>query len=424
MPARRQRINAHAVYLRLLSMESGLIFLSLVLILLFARVLAEAAAWLKVPPVMGEMLAGILLGPSLLGWVEANDVIQALAEIGLIFLLFEVGLDTDISKLVEHGLKSSIVALGGFIAPFVGGFALSYWLFDLPLLLSLFIGGTLTATSIGVTVRILRDLERHDSQEAQVVLGAAVLDDILGVVLLALLYDFSVAGGVSLTNASRVMIFIAIFMVLAPVVAKLMAETIGRFRERSRIAGLIPTMIVTLVFFFAWLAHLVGAPALLGGFAAGLALSRRFLMPFRKRKIPIDSKFVRQIGRSMQPIIQMFTPIFFVTVGLSLNLQEVAWDSVSTLWMSVAFILLAMISKLAGAFLIHESTHFRWAVGLAMIPRAEVGLIFAELGRSAGVFDNDLYAVMIITIAATTILPPFMLKWFYDQFGHHLLNHD
>ncbi len=405
-------------------MEAGSIFLSLVMILLFARVFGEAAAWLKVPPVMGEMLAGIILGPSLLGWVELNDIIRALSEIGLILLLFEVGLDTDISRLAKRGYKASVVALGGFVAPFFGGFTLSYWYFDMPLLLSMFIGGTLTATSIGVTVRVLRDLKRHKSQEAQVVLGAAVLDDILGVVLLALLYEFSISGGISLVNASKVLIFIAIFMMLAPIVAKLMAETIGRYDKQSKIAGLIPTTIVTLVFFFAWLAHMVGAPELLGGFAAGMALSRRFFLPFGAGLMQSDGRFVRRIGHSMRPIIQLFTPIFFVVVGLSLNLQEVDWGSASVLWMAVIFILLAILSKLAGAFLIRESVHFRWAVGLAMIPRAEVGLIFAELGRISGVFDNDIYAVMIITIAATTVLPPFMLKWFYARFGHHLLEYD
>lgn len=405
-------------------MDAGSMFLSLVLILLFARVFGEAAAWLKIPPVMGEMLAGIILGPSLFGWVEVNNVIQTLAEIGLILLLFEVGLDSDISKLAKRGYKASVVAVGGFIVPFFGGFALSYWFFELPLLLSLFIGGTLTATSIGVTVRVLRDLGRHKSQEAQVVLGAAVLDDIFGVVLLALLYEFSLYGGISLTNASKVLIFIAIFMMLAPIVAKLMAETIGGYNKQSKIDGLIPTTIVTLVMFFAWLAHIVGAPALLGGFAAGLALSRRFFLPFGIALMQSDGTFVQSIGHSMRPIIQLFTPIFFVVVGLSLNLHEVDWASSSTLMMAMLFITLAMLSKLSGAFMIRESIHFRWAVGLAMIPRAEVGLIFAELGRVSGVFNQDVYAVMIITIAATTILPPFLLKWFYGRFGHYLPEND
>ncbi|MDX8387217.1 MAG: cation:proton antiporter [Ghiorsea sp.] len=403
-------------------MDTGSIFLSLVLILLFARIFGELSAWFKVPPVMGEMLAGILLGPSLLGWVEVTGIIQALAEIGLILLLFEVGLDTDLTKLAKHGYKASVVALGGFIAPFLGGFTLGYFFFDLSLLLSLFIGGTLTATSIGVTVRVLKDLERHHSHEAQVVLGAAVIDDILGVVLLALLYEFSISGGISLANASEVLIFIGIFMLLAPIVAKLLAQTIGKYSLHSKIPGLIPTTIVTLVLFFAWLAHIVGAPALLGGFAAGLALSRRFFLPFGAQLMMEDNQFVKRIEISMRPIIQLFSPIFFVVVGLSLNLQEVDWSSSTIIWMSIVFIILAILSKLVGAFLIQESTHFKWAVGLAMIPRAEVGLIFAELGRVSGVFGQDIYAIMIITIAATTILPPFMLKWFYGKYGHHLPN--
>ena len=401
-------------------MEGSAFFLSLVLILLFARTLGEIAAWLKIPPVMGEMLAGIILGPSMLGWVEPTEVIQMLAEIGLILLLFEVGLDTDISNLVNKGRSASVVALAGFIAPFVGGFVLGYWVFDLSLIASLFVGGVLSATSIGVTVRVLRDLSRHRSHEAQVVIGAAVLDDIMGVVLLALLFEFSTGGGVSFTNASKVFIFIVIFMLLAPIAAKIVAETIGRFDKNSKIAGLIPTAIVTLVLFFAWLAHAVGAPALLGGFASGLALSRYFFLPFGLQLLHSDGRFVQRIEHNMKPIIHLFTPIFFVMVGLSLNLQKVEWTSLFVWQMSMAFIALAMLSKLVGAFLIKESTHFRWAVGLSMIPRAEVGLIFAELGRISGVFDYELYAVMILTIAATTVLPPFMLKWFYDRYGHHL----
>jgi len=401
-------------------MEVSAFFLSLILILLFARTLGEVAAWLKIPPVMGEILAGIILGPSLLGWVEPTEIIQMLAEIGLILLLFEVGLDTDILNMVNRGKAASIVALGGFITPFIGGFALGYWGFDLSLIASLFIGGTLTATSIGVTVRVLRDLNRHQSHEAQVVLGAAVLDDILGVVLLALLFEFSTRGGVSFTNASKVLIFVVIFMLLAPIVAKLMADMIGRYDKNSKIAGLIPTAVVILVLFFAWLAHAVGAPALLGGFAAGLALSRHFYLPFAASWQHSDDHFVQRIEHNMKPIIHLFTPIFFVMVGLSLNLQKVDWSSSSIWQMSLMFIVLAMLSKLVGAFLIKESTHFRWAVGISMIPRAEVGLIFAELGRISGVFDYDLYAVMILTIAATTVLPPFIMKWFYDRYGHHL----
>jgi len=400
--------------------EANEFFLTLLLILLFARLFGELAAWLKVPSVMGEMLAGIVLGPSLLGWVEPTRIVQTLAEIGLILLLFEVGLETDLGRLAGAGRKASIVAVGGFVAPFAFGFAASLWMFDLPLMVALFVGGTLTATSIGVTVRVLKDLNRQKAPEAQVVLGAAVLDDILGVVLLAMLYEFSLGGGINLVNASKVLIFIAIFMVLAPIVAKIMARILGHYDQISKLEGVIPTTIVSLVLFFAWVAHAVGAPALLGGFTAGLALSRRFFLPFGVALLRENHDFVHRIEHVMKPIIHLFTPIFFVAVGLSLNLREVDWSSSTTLWMSAVLIVVAVLSKLGGALFIREPLPFRMAVGIAMIPRAEVGLIFAELGRVSGVFDNDLYAVLIITIAVTTILPPFMLKWFYARFEHRL----
>lgn len=173
-------------------MEIHTFFLYLLVILLTARVFAELASRLQTPPVIGEILAGVLLGPSLLGWIEPVQVIRLLAEIGIILLLFEVGLDTDVKRLARTGFKAVAVALPGFFLPLLVGFALAFWVFELPLLVSLFIGGTMTATSIGITVRVLADLKRQHSTEGQIVLGAAVLDDILGVLLLALLYEYSI----------------------------------------------------------------------------------------------------------------------------------------------------------------------------------------------------------------------------------------
>ncbi|MBF0281467.1 MAG: cation:proton antiporter [Zetaproteobacteria bacterium] len=398
------------------------IFLSIVLILIFGRILGEIAARLGLPSVVGELSAGVILGPSLLGWVELNDIIQTLSEIGLILLLFEVGLDTEISRLTRRSGKAMIVATGGFIAPFVLGSATAYYLFHLSPLISMFIGGTLTATSIGVTVRVLRDLHRHKSPEAQIVLGASVIDDVMGVILLSILYQFSVSGAINIMEASRVLIFMLLFILLAPLVAKVMAIVIGNFSHQSRIPGLIPTMVISLVLTFAWLAHAIGAPAILGGFTAGLALSRSFFLPFGSSlKFHSNKKFVAHIASNTRPIIQLFTPIFFVVVGLSLNLHEVNWSDQTTLTMAGAFIFIAMLSKFAGAMLlVKESIYQRVAIGIAMIPRAEVGLIFAELGRMFHIFDQQLYAVMIVTIAATTIIPPFMLKFYYKYNGNHL----
>jgi Kef-type K+ transport system membrane component KefB len=396
--------------------ETHSFFLQLLAILLMARLLAEVAVRLELPSVIGELLAGVILGPSLLGWLQPNEVLKLLAEIGIILLLFEVGLETDIRRLATSGQKSLVVAIGGFFVPFILGYWLSSSLFELPVLVSLFIGGTLTATSIGITVRVLADLGRQHSPEGQIVLGAAVLDDILGVVLLALLYEFSIGGGINLLNIGKVVLFIATFFVLAPLAAKLISVLIHRFDKINHMPGLIPTTIVSLVLFFAWLAHVVGAPELLGGFAAGLALSRRFFLPFGVA-LSTDAAFSNRIDTQMKPIIQLFIPIFFVMVGVSLNLHQIDWSS-SYIWVfSLLFFVLSIVGKFAGAFFIRESTHMKSMIGLAMVPRGEVGIIFAELGRVSGIFSNEIYAAMIIVISLTTIVPPLLMKWLYAHYG-------
>ena len=400
-------------------MEVHTFFLILLTILLSARILGELAARLGAPSVIGELAAGVLLGPSLLGWVEPSAVMRLLAEIGIILLLFEVGLETDVLRLIRTGAKPLVVAAAGVILPFTLGFAAASFLFHQSLLTSLFIGGTLTATSIGITVRVLNDLGRGQSHESNIVLGAAVLDDVIGVVLLAFLYEFSTGGGISFTSTGKVLLFIGLFMVLAPLAAKGMAEIIKRFEKASRIPGLIPTTVVSLVLFFAWLAHAVGAPELLGGFAAGLALSRRFFFPMGMA-IRTDPEFAHRMEDQMRPIVHLFTPIFFVMVGLSLNFQVIDWSS-SFIWeFSLTLFVLAVIGKLLGAFLIRENMPTRFAIGLAMVPRGEVGLIFAELGRSSGIFNNEVYAAMVMVIALTTLLPPFVMKWLYRRYSRRL----
>jgi len=397
-------------------METHTFFLNLLTILLTARLFAELAVRMKSPAVIGELLAGVVLGPSLFGWLEPDQVIKLLAEIGIILLLFEVGLETDVRRLANSGSKAVIVAIGGFVGPFVLGFGLSYWFFELSLLVSLFIGGTLTATSIGITIRVLSDLRRQQESEGQIVLGAAVLDDVMGVVLLAILYEFSVDGGVSFASVGKVLVFVGAFFVLAPLAAKLMSLLISRIDSATEIPGLIPTTMVSLVLFFAWLAHAVGAPELLGGFAAGLALSRRFFLPFGMA-LRNNEQFAHRIETQMKPIIHLFTPIFFVMIGLSLNFREIDWSS-PFIWMfSAAFFVIAVLGKLLGTFFIKETWKMRLYIGFAMVPRGEVGLIFAELGRVGGIFNNEIYTGIVIVIALTTLLPPLVMKWCYGRWG-------
>jgi Kef-type K+ transport system membrane component KefB len=213
-----------------------------------------------------------------------------------------------------------------------------------------------------------------------------------------------------------VLVFVVAFFVLSPVAAKLMSLVIKRFDASSEIPGLIPTTIVSMVLFFAWLAHAIGAPELLGGFAAGLALSRRFFLPLGIA-LRADELFADRIEMQMKPIVQLFTPIFFVLVGLSLNLHEIDWSSPFIWIFSMSLFVVALGGKLFGAMLVRESWPTRLMIGTAMIPRGEVGLIFAELGRESGIFTNEVYAGMVIVIALTTLLPPFFMKWFYRLYG-------
>ena len=401
-------------------MQAHTFFLYLLIILLAARLFAEIAVRLKSPSVIGELFAGVVIGPSVLGWIEPLEALKLMAEIGIILLLFEVGLGTDIKRLIKAGRKSTLVAVLGFVAPLIFGYSIGHWIIGLTLLESLFIGGTLTATSIGITVRVLTDLKLNHSHQGQIVLGAAVIDDVLGVMLLALLYEFSIGGGVNWINATKVLVFVSAFFILAPILAKSMSVIIKRFSEVSEIPGLIPTTIVSLVLFFAWLAHAVGAPELLGGFAAGLALSRRFFLPLgvTLRK---DENFAKIIEQQMQPIISLFTPIFFVVVGLSINFREIDWASPHVWGFSLALFLVAVLGKMLGSLFIRESWASRLMIGMAMIPRGEVGLIFAELGRLSGIFNNEIHAGLVIVIVLTTIIPPFTMKWFYKHYSHLLL---
>lgn len=407
-------------------MESHQFFLQLMMILIAARLFSEMAGRLGAPPVIGELLAGVVLGPSLLGWIAPSEVLQLLAGIGIILLLFEVGLETDLGRLLGSGRRSLLVASFGFIIPFLlGGWVALSW-FHQSLLAALFIGGTLTATSIGITVRVLTDLQRQQSAEGQVILGAAVLDDIFGVVLLALLYDFSTGSGeLQWSNAGKVLLFVVVFFLVAPSLAKLLSLLIRHGDRHSSNPGLIPSTLVSLVLLFAWLAFEMGVPELLGGFAAGLALSRRFFLPFGIA-LANDHAFAERIEQQMRPIVHLFTPIFFVMVGLSLNLREIDWDSPFIWSFSLALLAVAILGKLLGALLLRGPWLQRLIIGTAMIPRGEVGLIFAELGRSAGIFSNEVYAGMIIVIAVTTLLAPFLLKYLYRRQGRaaHGAGHD
>ncbi len=401
-------------------MELHQFFLFLAIILIAARLFSEAAAHFGIPPVIGELLAGLLIGPSVLGWVSPDTTMKLLAEIGIILLLFEVGMDTDLSRLARSGIKPYVVALVGFALPFALGYGVSAFVFGLPELTALFIGGTLTATSIGITVRVLDGLGKRHTDEAQIVIGAAVLDDILGVLALAFLYQLVIGHHASYDVLGEVALYILLFMIVTPLVAKLASMLIDRLDQRAATPGLLLTMALAMILLFSWLAHAVGAPEIMGGFAAGLAFSQHFGFRLWMGDRPAlefkpSPKLAHRLEEQVRPLIHTFSPLFFVMVGVSLNLKAVDWDSPLVWELAGLLLLVAFVGKLSAGFFIREPRPKQLAIGLSMIPRGEVGLIFAQLGFSQGILNGELYAGLLIVIALTTMSPPFLLKWFYNR---------
>lgn len=392
-------------------MDVSEFFLKFMLVLLSAKFFAELFSRVRIPSVLGEVVAGILIGPSLLGLIEPDATFHLLAEIGILLLLFEVGLETDVGRIIKVGVQSLLVAATGIVAPAVAGFAIARSWFDLPLIPSLFVGGTIVATSIGITVRVLADLRKQASVIAQIVLGAAVIDDIVGVVILAVLYDFAVKGAVSIRDTVMIVTFITLFLLAAPVIAKLFVPTMAKLAAASRTKGMIPTLIISMVLALAVISHSVGAPEILGSFAAGIALARRFFLPLGTTIEHYSKELAEKIEQSMTPIIDLFVPVFFVMVGASINFRVIDITSGAFWSFAVALTVVAVLSKLASGVWVRGGWDCRLSTGMAMVPRGEVGLIFAEVGKRNGIFDDATYAVVVFVVAATTLFAPLALRF-------------
>ncbi len=390
-------------------MDLHSLFLYLAIILFLARIIGDTFGRLGFPPVLGEILVGILLGKSALGIIEPNEVLRLLAEIGVILLLFHIGLEADINQLKKVGLSAFVVAFVGASTPMLLGTLASYYLLDLSLTTSLFLGGTLTATSIGITVRVLDDLGKMKERFAQIVLGAAVLDDIFGVIVLAALYEFSKEGIVHFDALTMLVLYITTFFILSPILAQILARVIKILSQKLKTEDFIPPTVIALVFLFAFLAHEVGSPEILGAFTAGLALSRRFALPFAMF-LKTDEKMAHKIEHTIMPLVWVLTPIFFVYVGLQLNLKAIDFTSQKFWMLSLLILLIAIVGKVISGFFVRGSMREKLLIGFSMLPRGEVGLIFAEFGRQIDLYDDTLYAVVIFVVAITTLMAPIVLK--------------
>ena len=383
-------------------------FTNLVIILVSAKIMAELFTYIKLPSTLGEVVAGLILGPSLFGIVQVEPILYILAEIGVMLLLFEVGLETDVSQLVKVGRQSLLVAITGIVAPALLVWWVAHSLLQIEPKAAIFIAGALVATSIGISLRVLMELGMRDAPVSRVVLGAAVMDDIGGVLILTVLVDMVTRETVDPWSLVKVFGFILTFMALAPVAAKAFSPVISFAMRRGKTQGIIPTLTVAVILSLAVLSEHIGAPAILGAFAAGIALSRNFHLPaaiFQK-----NDHLAHEIEKLLKPIIDLFVPVFFFVVGASINLRVIDFTS-KTFWvMSLSLLVVATLGKMLSGIWAGGSWREKLFCGMAMVPRGEVGLIFAEVGKKTQVLDETMYALLVFIVAATTLLGPVSLR--------------
>ncbi len=374
--------------------------LALILIFVGAKLFAELVGRIGQPSVLGELAAGVVLGVGGLKLVDPNaHVIVLLADVGVIILLFETGLATDLGELLKEGWRSLAVAAVGVVLPFVGGYVFAV-AFGYTNLVAIFLGAALTATSVGITVRVLTDLGKLATKEAKIILGAAVVDDIIGLIILAVVRDLGLAGEVSVAKVIWITALAVGFFVVAIVVGTVFAPRLVRVVDKMRTSGTLIVASVAFAFLWALGAELAGSATIVGAFAAGLALGR-------------THKF-EVIAKDLKPLAYIFTPIFFVKIGADVDIRYFnPFNSANHAILIVggSLFVIAMIGKAVAGFVIFDRRVNSTAVGIGMAPRGEVGLIFAEVGRRAGIVSGDLFAAVVTVMALTTFVAPPLLKF-------------
>jgi Kef-type K+ transport system membrane component KefB/predicted amino acid-binding ACT domain protein len=365
-------------------------------VLVAAKLAAEIAERINVPAVVGEIIAGVLIGPSLLGLVDTSSALEVLAEFGVILLLLQVGMEMDIKDLAAVGKASLSVAVLGVILPMVGGYAVGIALGQ-DGNTALFLGAALAATSVGITARVFSDLGALTTVEARTVLGAAVADDVLGLVILTIVVKIVSQGTVSIGTIVGTVLLAVGFLVLATVLGGRLGVILFRWIQRnSRSAGTLVVLALAFALAFAELADVAKLAPIVGAFVAGLALSRT------------ESR--ERIARELTPIGYLFVPVFFLQIGIAADIDRFVAPSV--LLDAGLLLLVAIVGKIAAslALSIVRAPGDKLLVGFGMLPRGEVGLIFATIGLAQGVLDADLYASLLVVILVTTLLAPPLLR--------------
>ena len=375
--------------------DIGTILFHVFIVLAAAKLVAELAERVKVPAVLGEILAGILIGPSVLNLVQADDALRLLGEIGVILLLLNVGLEMDVRELARVGRASFAVAVLGVAAPFLGGIGAGLAL-GRDVKTSVFLGAALTATSVGITARVFGDLGVLSSTESRIVLGAAVADDVLGLIILTIVTRVVVDGSVSAASILGTTGLAVGFLLITGVIgAKIVPPFLGAVSRFSKSSATLVAVAFAIAMGFSSLADVARLAPIIGAFMAGLALNR--------------SKQAKRIERELTPIGHVFIPVFFLSIGIKTDIAAIARPAV--LGTAAVLTVIAIAGKLVAAVGAFGTRSDKWTIGIGMIPRGEVGLIFATLGLSTGVLDADLYAALIVVVLVTTVMTPPLLRW-------------
>ena len=394
------------------------VVLALAVILAAAKLGGDLATRLGQPSVLGELVFGVLLGNLPLVGVTALEAIKhdasidMLARLGVIVLLFEVGLESTVAQMLKVGWSSLLVATIGVITPFGLGWGVSALLMpEASAYVHAFLGAALTATSVGITARVLKDLERSDSDEARIILGAAVIDDVMGLVVLAVVTGIIAAAdqGGELSGLSiGLMLFKAVaFLGVSLVLGVRVSPKIFALASKLRARGVLLAVGLSFCFLLSWLASAIGLAPIVGAFSAGLILEQVHYRDF-------TSRGEHQLEELIHPISAFLVPIFFVTMGMHTELR--VFGDAAVLALSGALIAAAIVGKQACYFGVLGKGVDRLSVAIGMIPRGEVGLIFANIGASLKIggeriIDSATYSAVVAMVIATTLVTPPALRW-------------
>ena len=385
-------------------MSIGAFLLTLIAIFAAAKLFGEIAERMGQPAVLGELVAGIAIGVSGLHLVDAHEpTIHLLSELGVILLLFLIGLETDLGRLISVGKSSAAVAVVGVVLPFALGWGAGL-LFGYTSLVSIFLGAALTATSVGITARVLSDLGHLQDQESQIVLGAAVIDDVVGLIILAVVGGMAAGVSTSFSSVARITLTAFGFVIGAVVIGNFLAPWLIGMVGKLRVAKAVFFASVMFAFALAYLAEHLGSAMIVGSFAAGLVLAR--------------TDRGKDIEHEVHDIAQFFIPIFFVSVGAAIDLRTLnPFDPETRPFLLFGGVLtvVAIIGKLASGWAATGKGLKPHVIGVGMIPRGEVGLIFARLGLSSGLIAAGLYSSVAMMVVVTTFGTPPLLRRFLTK---------